>query len=156
MSAPRYRPSAPASGAMPRRRNSNAEARIQAAIVEWVRLVAPGVLIFAVPNGGLRSKAEAARLKWTGVLAGVPDLVMIAPGGRAFFLETKTATGRLSDEQRDIMAVLGKLGAPFMTVTSIEDVRRAFDLWGIETREAAPFTLRRGRAQAAELEEAAR
>jgi hypothetical protein len=74
-----------------RRRDGNAEARIQAAIVEWVRIAAAGVLIFAVPNGGFRSKAEAARLKWTGVLAGIPDLVIIAPIGRAFFLEVPPA-----------------------------------------------------------------
>ena len=121
----------------PPRRNLNAEARIQASIVEWVRLVAPGVLIFAVPNGGLRSKAEAARLKWTGVVAGIPDLAVVSPPGRIHFLEVKTATGRLSDDQRAIMGALALLDAPFMTVTSIDDVRRAFAGWGIETREAA-------------------
>ena len=115
----------------------NGEARIQASIVEWVLTVAPGVLVFAVPNGGFRSKVEAARLKWTGVVAGVPDLAVIAPGGRVHFLEVKTASGRLSEAQREVMGVLGKLGAPFMTVGSIDDVRRAFSGWGIETREAA-------------------
>jgi hypothetical protein len=115
----------------------NGEARIQASIVEWIRTVAPNVLVFHVPNGGRRSKAEAARLKWTGVVAGVPDLCVIGPGGKALFLEVKTATGRLSDEQREIMGALGRLGSPFMTVTSIDDVRRAFSGWGIETREVA-------------------
>jgi hypothetical protein len=119
-----------------RRGDFNAEARVQAAIVEWVRTVAPGVLIFAVPNGGLRSKAEAARLKWTGVVPGIPDLVVIAPIGRAFFLEVKTSNGRLSDDQRAIFDALAVLGAPFMTVRSIDDVRRAFSGWEIETREA--------------------
>jgi VRR-NUC domain len=130
MSAPRHRPSAPAP-------DRNGEARIQAAIVEWVRTIAPDVLIFAVPNGGLRSKAEAARLKWTGVVAGVPDLAVIAPTGKAHFLEVKTPTGRLSDDQREIITALGRLGSPFMTVTSIDDVRRAFSCWGIQTRESA-------------------
>jgi VRR-NUC domain len=116
-----------------RRRDGNAEARIQAAIVEWARVVAPSVLVFAIPNGGLRSKAEAARLKWTGVVAGVPDLAVIAPGGKAHFLEVKTPTGRLSDDQREIMDTLGRLGAPVMTVASVDDVRRAFSGWGIET-----------------------
>jgi VRR-NUC domain len=102
-----------------------------------VRTVAPDVLIYAVPNGGYRSKVEAARLKWRGVVAGIPDLAIVASGGRAFFLECKTATGRLSEAQRDIMSRLGHLGAPFMTVTGIDDVRRAFAGWGIETREAA-------------------
>ena len=115
----------------------NAEAKIQASIVEWVRTVAPGVLIFAVPNGGLRSRVEAARLKWTGVVAGIPDLAVIAPSGKAHFLEVKTATGRLSEAQREIMGVIGRLGAPFMTVTGIDDVRRAFSGWGIPTKEAS-------------------
>ena len=39
------------------------------------------VLIWHVPNGGLRTKAEAARLKWIGVLAGVLDLTLVLAGG---------------------------------------------------------------------------
>ena len=114
----------------------NAEARLQAAIVEWVRAVAPNTLVFAVPNGGLRSKAEAARLRWTGVLAGVPDLVVVAPVGRVHFLEVKTSTGRLSDKQRGIFDRLVALGAPRAIVRSLEDVRRAFENWNIEVKEA--------------------
>jgi VRR-NUC domain len=120
------------------RRDFNAEARIQAAIVEWVRTVAPGVLIFAVPNGGLRSKAEAARRKWTGVVAGIPDLIVITPICRVFFLEVKTAAGRLSEDQRAIFDLLVAMGTPRAIVRSIDDVRRAFVEWGIETREARP------------------
>ncbi len=41
--------------------------------MEWIRLVAPDLIAFHVPNGGFRTKAEAARMKWVGVLAGVPD-----------------------------------------------------------------------------------
>jgi hypothetical protein len=119
-----------------RPRDLNAEARIQAAIVEWIRVAAPSVLAFAVPNGGLRSKAEAARMRWTGVLAGVPDLVVIAPGGRAFFLEVKTDAGRLSAAQRAIHDHLIALGTPAAIIKSIDDARRAFAAWGIKTREA--------------------
>ena len=54
------------------RRDLNAEPRIQAAIVQWVCTVAPGVLIFAVPNGRPRTKTEAARMRRTGALAGQP------------------------------------------------------------------------------------
>src|SRR5271156_3164070 len=60
-------------------RDLNAEPGIQAAVVEWIRLTAPSVFSFACPNGGYPTKAEAARLKWTGVLAGVPDLAIVAP-----------------------------------------------------------------------------
>jgi len=154
--AKRYRPSAAPRGSIPRGRDSNAEGRIQIAIIAWIRLCVPQVLAFHPANGGWRGKAEAARFKAMGVLAGVPDIVVIGPGAKAFFLEVKSPTGRLSDAQRDIMAVLGQLRTPFMTVQSIDDVRRAFAGWGIETREAAP--VRRQRAAAAlplELEGAA-
>jgi hypothetical protein len=130
MSAQRHRPSAPAP-------DRNAEARIQAAIVEWVRTVAPDVLIFAVPNGGRRSKAEAARLRWTGVVAGIPDLAVIAPSGKGSFPRSEVGDrsaigGSARDHSRS-----GRLGSPFMTVTSIDDVRRAFSGWDIQTREFA-------------------
>jgi hypothetical protein len=116
-----------------RQRDLNAEARIQAAIVEWIRVAAPAVMVFAVP---LRTKAEAARMRWTGVLAGVPDLVVIAPGGRALFLEVKTEAGRLSADQRDVHDRLVSLGTPSAIVRSIDDARLAFAAWGLQTREA--------------------
>jgi hypothetical protein len=119
-----------------RARDGNAEARIQASIVQWALISAPDLLVFAVPNGGLRSESEAARMKWTGTLAGVPDLAIIGPGGRAFFVEIKTPGGRLSDAQQTFVERLMVLGAPFAIARSIDDVRRAFAIWGIETREA--------------------
>lgn len=44
---------------------------------------------FAVPNGGKRTEAEAAILVGQGVKAGVPDLAILFPDGRAAFVETK-------------------------------------------------------------------
>lgn len=35
--------------------------------------------VFAIPNGGSRNKAEAAKLKAEGVSAGVPDLFIPIP-----------------------------------------------------------------------------
>jgi hypothetical protein len=119
-----------------RRRDGNAEARLQSTVVSWVRTVAPQTLIFAVPNGGLRTKAEAARLKWTGTVAGVPDLVIVASGGRVFFLECKTRRGSLSPDQRSIFHRLVSLAAPRAIIRSMDDVRRAFAEWGIATLEA--------------------
>jgi hypothetical protein len=104
-------------------------------MVEFVRWVAPQVKIFAVPNGGLRTKAEAARLKWTGVLAGVLDLVLLLPNGRCAFWETKTPRGRLSDDQIDMTQWLEANGHAWALVRSIDDARRELDRLGVETRE---------------------
>jgi hypothetical protein len=113
----------------------NVEARIQAAIVEWIRTVAPGVVVFAVPNGGLRSKSEAALMRWTGTLAGVPDLMVMAPQGRAYGLEVKAPKGRVSPQQRALMFRLQSIGVGTAVVHSIEETRPAFAAWGIPTRE---------------------
>jgi hypothetical protein len=116
--------------------DKNAEARAQAAIVEFVRWCAPQAVIFAVPNGGLRSKAEAARLKWTGALAGVLDLVLVLPEGRSAYWETKAQRGRLSDEQQAFINNLERLGHRWAVVRSVDDARRELQALGIETREA--------------------
>jgi hypothetical protein len=49
-----------------------------------------------------RRPREAAQLKNRGVVAGVPDLLVLRHNGHADFLELKTTDGRLSDEQFEI------------------------------------------------------
>lgn len=59
-------------------------------------------LMFAIPNGGLRDKITAARLKATGVKAGVPDIFLpVAIFGRyhGLFIEMKADKGTLSVAQ---------------------------------------------------------
>lgn len=100
-------------------------------------MVAPHVIIWAVPNGGLRTKAEAARLKWTGVLAGVLDLTLALPEGRSAYWETKVPKiGRLSDDQLAMIAKLERLGHFWAVVLSIDDARRELKRLGVVTREA--------------------
>lgn len=48
------------------------EAHEQRKLVEALRRC--GLAVFAIPNGGFRNKAEAAKMKHQGVSAGVPDL----------------------------------------------------------------------------------
>lgn len=118
-------------------RDGNAEARIQASIVEWIRTVAPDCIVAAIPNGGLRSKSEAARMKWTGTLAGMPDLIVLAPLRRMLFLECKAPGGRLSIDQRDLIIRLANGGFATFICRSIDDARYAFEVSGIQTRETA-------------------
>ena len=46
----------------------------QAAFVHWFRHIYPDVLIYAIPNGGLRGDREAQALVLEGVVKGVADL----------------------------------------------------------------------------------
>ena len=121
---------------MPPVRDGNREARVQAAIVEWIRIVAPDLIVFHPANGGWRSPAEAARFKWLGVLAGIPDLVIIGRDGVARFVEVKSDGGALSEAQREMRDRLAAMRVPYAVARSIDDVRRAFAIWGLSTREA--------------------
>lgn len=71
----------------------------QAALIERVAWAAGQhpelALLLAIPNGGARHKATAARLKAEGVRAGVPDLFLpVARGGsHGLWIEMKRARG---------------------------------------------------------------
>lgn len=107
------------------------EARLQGAVVQFLRTaLPPRAIVFAVPNGGGRDKREAARLKWQGVLPGVPDLLTILDG-RTFGIELKSAKGRLSDAQRDIADLFLENACPWIcarTVAEVETFLRAHNV----------------------------
>lgn len=70
-------------------------------------------LLHHIPNGGLRGKREAARLKRMGVKAGVPDLCLpVARGGfHGLYVEMKRLDGgRVSTEQKAWLAALHASG----------------------------------------------
>lgn len=79
-----------------RRRKPHAEREhdLQCACVQWFRLQYPALVmrLFAVPNGGGRSKAQAGKLKAEGVLPGVADLILLKPNRSfcALLIEMKT------------------------------------------------------------------
>ena len=70
-------------------------------------------LLFHIPNGGSRGKAEAARFKAEGVKAGVPDLFLPVARGpyHGLFIEMKRQSGgRTSEAQRKWLAALAAEG----------------------------------------------
>lgn len=69
-------------------------------------------LLFAIPNGGGRSKIEACILKGEGVRAGVPDLFLAVPRGgySGFFLELKAPGKYPRPEQREFLAAASAQG----------------------------------------------
>jgi hypothetical protein len=91
---------------------SREEFEIQIALVSHVQLRAtPGLAWTATANGELRDPAVGAKLKRMGVKAGVPDLYFAAPGLTPFWLELKTADGRLSEAQKEFIPALRAAGA---------------------------------------------
>lgn len=76
----------------------------QRELVRWFRQTWPGVRIFAIPNGGARSKATAGRLKAEGVASGVPDLFV--PAWRLWVEMKRSKGGSVSAEQKDWIAYL--------------------------------------------------
>lgn len=73
----------------------------------------PGIhRLYAIPNGGHRSKATAGKAKAEGARKGVLDLCLpLARGGWfGLYVELKTTTGKLSPEQRDEVKALAQDG----------------------------------------------
>lgn len=79
----------------------HAESAEQQAYFDWAGLHPQAHAAFAIPNGGRRSKIEAARLKREGVRAGVPDVFLpkVRGGASGLWLEFKSDAGRVSPSQ---------------------------------------------------------
>ncbi len=78
---------------------------------------------YAVPNGGWRSPVEAGIMVGQGVRAGVPDLVVLLPGGKSIYAELKASKGRLSPKQEKWRDRLMELGFSWGLVKSMDDMK---------------------------------
>jgi hypothetical protein len=138
--AARHPPSAPRStsfGAAAMTRRAQPEAAIQRAIVQHYRLrAAPGVFMFAVPNGGLRSKVEAAIMRGTGTVAGIPDTIWIKDG-RCYALEIKAEGGKLTEAQERALIELREAGAAATHAHGLDQALRVLEGWGLLRGQSA-------------------
>jgi hypothetical protein len=79
--------------------------------------------MFAIPNGGMRGKVTASRLKAEGVKKGVPDIFLpVAKGGfHGLFIEMKKrVNGRMSIEQKTFSEAMTRKGYMFACCNSTE------------------------------------
>lgn len=81
--------------------------------------------LFHVPNGGKRSRIEASRLKQTGTIAGIPDLIFCIQS-QTFFFELKTTVGTLSSDQKLIHAKFKQNGFFVFLIRSVEQFKQIF------------------------------
>jgi len=115
------------------RTSSPKEHAMQIQLVSLLRwCLRPDVIMFHVPNGELRDKRAAAKLKAMGVLPGVADLVFLwkkyfedsegshtAPG--ILFLELKLPGRKQTDEQVAFGLAARLAGADYYAVRSIDE-----------------------------------
>lgn len=105
------------------------EDQLQASCILWMnntyclKFHEPRLMIFAVPNGGIRNKIEAMKLKATGLLAGVSDLIVLLPFGDSLYIELKIETGRQSPAQIEFQQRVEKLGHLYFICRSLDEFK---------------------------------
>ena len=80
----------------------------QVTFVSWFRASFPGVLIYAIPNGGGRHILTAIDLKAEGVTPGIPDLHI--PRFKLWIEMKRTRGGEISKEQKEVAEYLTGIG----------------------------------------------
>lgn len=91
-------------------------------------------MIYAVPNGGIRNKGEAIKLKKEGVKAGVWDVSVDVPckGKHGMRLEFKSEKGKLSPEQKSMGELYERFGYATSIIQSFEQFRSVIQAYFYE------------------------
>lgn len=113
------------------------ETAIQKSIIQYLAAVLPRAIVFAVPNAARRTQSGRPMNAIPGLTPGVPDLCLCLPKGRVIWIEVKAPSGRASLPQIAFHGRLHALGHDCFIARSVEDVRNAFAVLGVETRERA-------------------
>jgi hypothetical protein len=90
----------------------------------------PGLFAFHPANGGWRSPVEARIFKGLGVVAGVPDIIIIH-GCQIYALELKADDGRVTDAQLACHERLRTAGARVGVAFGIDRALRQLSEWGL-------------------------
>ena len=96
----------------------------QSIFVNYVRNKYTNLLIFAIPNGGMRHPVEALKLKHEGVVPGIPDLFVPE---LKLFIEMKREIGHFKKYQREISEQLQKSGYLFFVGYGYVDAIQKFE-----------------------------
>jgi len=100
------------------------ESAIQAQIVDLIRRAIPDAIVYA------QTQTPQSRTV-SGYVAGVPDLCIIMPGGKAHYIEVKAAGGRLGPDQSAFINRLFEKSIPAAVVYSVEEAKDALANWGL-------------------------
>jgi hypothetical protein len=118
-------------------RRARPEQQVQKAVLGHLTWRAvPGTWWCHHPAGGWRSAIEAAILRGLGVVAGVPD-ILIVHCGQLYALELKAANGRLTDVQSDTHAAMKRAGAIVATAHGLDAALAQLVAWGLIRPDAS-------------------
>ncbi len=118
-----------------KKRSNDLEHKVQVSIMQWSvknRKVYPFLeMLYAVPNGGQRSRTTGLKLKLEGVKAGIWDLSLDAPTGsfHGLKIEVKRPGGKMSDKQNDWGDKYKDYGYALAVVDSVKDFASAISIY---------------------------
>jgi len=119
-------------------RRRRPEDSIQRAVCQHLRMRgARGLLWWHVPNGGKRSRVEAAILKGLGVRAGVSDIIAVHEG-KAFALELKADGGRPTEAQLQFIDDFRAAGGNAVVAEGLDQALRVLETWKLLRARAMP------------------
>jgi len=89
------------------------ESEIQAAIVKALSQL--GFLVIHIPN-----QATRGRYRYSGLLPGAPDLIVIG-NNRIYFMEVKKHNGKQSPSQMIVQQMIEERGFEYYVVRSVDE-----------------------------------
>lgn len=105
----------------------------QVTVIQWAETAGRNLpfidLLYAIPNGGQRHKAVAAKLKAEGVKAGMPDLCLPFPKGlwAGLYIEMKDKGGKVSKTQCGKIVRLREAGHKVVVCYSATEAIKAIE-----------------------------
>lgn len=106
------------------------EQQLQQQVAGYINAAYPGLLWFHPANSsGNRGARLGGILKSMGVLAGVPDIVVILPTGLSAFIELKASKGSLSPTQKAFRDRARETGALWEECRSLEETADLLNRW---------------------------
>ena len=117
-------------------KNASPEYQIHKSILAYLRLALPRAMIVHIPNqvdvSDPAVRRALAKNKSMGMVPGFPDLMVLPFSNMpTMFFEVKSASGRVSENQTEVMRQLVALGYRCAVVRSIDDVRARLGEWAV-------------------------
>lgn len=107
------------------------EHQLHLAVAQFLRVAFPGLFWWTVDQTALHSR-HGHTLKAKGVRAGVADICMVLPGGRAAFIELKAERGKQTASQIEFEADVKRSNGYYALCRNLAEVQGVLKAWGVK------------------------